>query len=204
MATRKPLSKRTRFEVFKRDDFQCRYCGARAPSVLLHIDHVVAIANGGTNSIENLISACETCNLGKAARPLGDKSPPIPQSAAETLAGRAEQLEAYRQAMSDWIEQQQSFRDDLAVAVYNAIWGHEDPGKMLPVESAVQAVAFVERLGFKKVLDLASVTGRRSNQFYSWHKAWKYFCGCCWRAIREHEESVELSGWDDGSNPGAF
>lgn len=27
-AKRKPVSKRTRFEVFKRDGFTCRYCGA--------------------------------------------------------------------------------------------------------------------------------------------------------------------------------
>jgi hypothetical protein len=28
---RKPLSKRTRFEVFKRDSFTCQYCGRRPP-----------------------------------------------------------------------------------------------------------------------------------------------------------------------------
>src|SRR5438045_6265774 len=29
-----------RFEVFRRDDFTCQYCGRRAPEVILHADHV--------------------------------------------------------------------------------------------------------------------------------------------------------------------
>ena len=28
---RKTISKKTRFEVFKRDSFKCQYCGASAP-----------------------------------------------------------------------------------------------------------------------------------------------------------------------------
>ena len=39
MAERKPLSKKIRFEVFKRDAFTCQYCGQMAPDVLLEVDH---------------------------------------------------------------------------------------------------------------------------------------------------------------------
>lgn len=39
MAERKSLSKKTRFEVFKRDSFECQYCGAHPPSTILHVDH---------------------------------------------------------------------------------------------------------------------------------------------------------------------
>jgi 5-methylcytosine-specific restriction endonuclease McrA len=41
--TRKPLSKKLRFEVFKRDGFSCQYCGAHPPDVLLEIDHVIPV-----------------------------------------------------------------------------------------------------------------------------------------------------------------
>jgi len=34
------ISKRDRFEVFKRDKFTCQYCGKAAPDVVLHIDHI--------------------------------------------------------------------------------------------------------------------------------------------------------------------
>ena len=39
----------------------------------MHVDHVIALANGGTNSPANLVTACGDCNLGKAAVPLERK-----------------------------------------------------------------------------------------------------------------------------------
>jgi len=46
---KKPIPKRTRFEVLKRDRFRCQYCGASAPDALLHVDHIVPVAKGGDN-----------------------------------------------------------------------------------------------------------------------------------------------------------
>lgn len=34
------VSKRLRFEILRRDNFQCRYCGAKAPDATLAVDHV--------------------------------------------------------------------------------------------------------------------------------------------------------------------
>ena len=68
MATkRKAISKKTRFEVFKRDGFTCQYCGAHPPQAILHVDHIVPVAEGGGNEDTNLVTACDHCNLGKAA-----------------------------------------------------------------------------------------------------------------------------------------
>jgi hypothetical protein len=72
MASRKSTGKRLRFEVFKRDHFTCQYCGAQPPDVVLVCDHVTPVAGGGTTTIDNLITACETCNQGKAHIPLGN------------------------------------------------------------------------------------------------------------------------------------
>ena len=55
--SRKALSKRVRFEVLKRDGFRCRYCGANASSTVLHVDHVIAVADGGTDDPSNLVAA---------------------------------------------------------------------------------------------------------------------------------------------------
>lgn len=65
-----PISKTVRFEVFKRDEFTCRYCGRSTPDVTLHVDHVLARSRGGTDDVENLVTSCLECNLGKSARPL--------------------------------------------------------------------------------------------------------------------------------------
>lgn len=59
-----------RFRVFLKDRFRCVYCG-RSPAtdltVELHADHIVAIANGGKTTLENLRTACQSCNLGKGS-----------------------------------------------------------------------------------------------------------------------------------------
>lgn len=57
-----------RFKVFTRDKFTCRYCG-RSPlediEVKLHCDHIVPSSKGGTDELENLVTSCKECNLGK-------------------------------------------------------------------------------------------------------------------------------------------
>lgn len=71
---RKAISKKVRFEVFKRDSFRCQYCGSAAPDALLEIDHIKPVKEGGTNDIANLITACRDCNSGKGARLIDDSS----------------------------------------------------------------------------------------------------------------------------------
>lgn len=67
---RQPLSKKIRFEVFKRDKFTCAYCGRKAPDVILEVDHIIPVAKGGDNNITNLITSCIDCNRGKRDIPL--------------------------------------------------------------------------------------------------------------------------------------
>lgn len=73
MESRKALSKKIRFEVFKRDNFTCQYCGRMAPDVVLEVDHINAVANGGDNDILNLVTSCFDCNRGKSKTKLSDK-----------------------------------------------------------------------------------------------------------------------------------
>ena len=49
--TRKSLSNKIRFEVFKRDNFTCQYCGRKAPEIVLNVDHIEPVSKGGTNDI---------------------------------------------------------------------------------------------------------------------------------------------------------
>ena len=67
MTKRKNLSNKIRFEIFKRDDFTCQYCGEHPPQIILHVDHINPVKNGGDNSTDNLVTACNTCNSGKSA-----------------------------------------------------------------------------------------------------------------------------------------
>ena len=67
---RDPVAAQVRFSILQRDGFRCRYCGrpGNAPGVVLHVDHVVPVAAGGATTEDNLLTACDECNLGKAAR----------------------------------------------------------------------------------------------------------------------------------------
>lgn len=95
---RKPLSKKTRFEVFKRDGFKCQYCGAAAPDATLVVDHINPVAEGGSNEIMNLITACQACNAGKGKRELSDRSVLQKQRAQlDALHERRTQLEMMAQ-----------------------------------------------------------------------------------------------------------
>jgi hypothetical protein len=62
------LSRRLRFAVLFRDGFTCQYCGRKPPEVGLHVDHRNPVSLGGEHSMENLLTACSECNLGKSNR----------------------------------------------------------------------------------------------------------------------------------------
>lgn len=117
MKKRQPTKKSVRFEVFKRDNFTCQYCGGKAPDVVLHVDHINPVAGGGDNDIMNLVTSCEPCNLGKGARELDDNSVIAKQRAQlEDLNERREQLEM----MLQWREGLASIDSDQIDAFNDA------------------------------------------------------------------------------------
>lgn len=60
------MYQKTRFQIFKRDNFKCQYCGKTSDEVILEIDHVIPKSKGGTNDYDNLITSCRECNRGKS------------------------------------------------------------------------------------------------------------------------------------------
>ena len=62
---RQPIPRKLRHEVFKRDGYRCRECGSSKDETSLEIDHIVPVAKGGTNDIDNLQTLCRECNQKK-------------------------------------------------------------------------------------------------------------------------------------------
>jgi len=63
---RAKMSESMRYDVFKRDGFRCRICGASAnDGAKLHVDHIIPISKGGRTRMDNLQTLCDRCNIGK-------------------------------------------------------------------------------------------------------------------------------------------
>ena len=58
----------TRFNVFLRDRFECQYCAEALPAEDLTFDHIVPRSRGGRTSWDNVVTACQECNLIKGNR----------------------------------------------------------------------------------------------------------------------------------------
>lgn len=59
-----------RMRVMKRDRFICTYCGVPGAEAELEVDHIIAVANGGSHHISNLTTACRSCNQAKGVKNL--------------------------------------------------------------------------------------------------------------------------------------
>ena len=54
--------------VFRRDNHTCQYCGSQGPNLTL--DHIVPRSQRGSTCWENVVVACQPCNLRKGNRSL--------------------------------------------------------------------------------------------------------------------------------------
>ncbi|MFF8482376.1 HNH endonuclease [Streptomyces antibioticus] len=86
------VSKRLRYEIFRRDNHTCRYCGASAPNVPLRVDHVTPVALGGSDKPENLVTSCEPCNSGKSSTISGTVAPVTASAIPPTPDAMAEEV----------------------------------------------------------------------------------------------------------------
>lgn len=176
--TRKPLSKRVRFEVFKRDGFRCMYCGAHPPDVLLEADHITPVVDGGENTEDNLITACFNCNRGKGAVPLSVVPMSLADKAAETVEREA-QLAGYRDAIQGRLDRIE--KDAWRVAEV-LMPGSTAPDGGIRRDWFTSIKTFNARLDLHEVEEAADIAFSRKPE--SEYDRFKYFCGVCWSKIK--------------------
>jgi hypothetical protein len=63
---RRTIRRSVRTLVLDRDSHTCQRCGRTAPEVKLEVDHIVPVAEGGTDALDNLQTLCRECNGGKS------------------------------------------------------------------------------------------------------------------------------------------
>ena len=186
MAERKPISKKTRFEVFKRDRFTCQYCGRMSPDVILEIDHIKPVAEGGTNKMINLVTSCRDCNRGKGKRILSDNVELKKQQKELTdLADKREQAEM----MIKWRDEllDMSIRQAESIGKYigsTTEWHCSDAGMACLVK-------LIDRFTYNEVYE---ATRTAFNAYYrgteqSWTLAFSKIGGICYNTHKAKEET---------------
>lgn len=169
------LSKKTRFEVFKRDGFQCAYCGKTPPEVALEVDHVDPKSLGGLDDINNLITACFECNRGKRNIPL-TKAPPTLSEKMEILKAKEDQLKEYRK----YVKQIRKRIDGDISSVENVFQLYfENRSFTDGFRNSIRN--FVDALDVHEIQDAMHQACLKINDP---QRAIKYFCGICWNKIK--------------------
>lgn len=154
MAERKPLSKKLRFEVFKRDAFTCQYCGKKAPDVVLEVDHIKPVSKGGKNELLNLVTACFECNRGKRNIELSDRQE------LEVQRKRLEELNAKREQMKmmlEWKEELSKFRKEQVKVISSLIdefiyWTFDEE------EFDRKIISLIDQFGFEEVYESKKIS----------------------------------------------
>lgn len=175
---RKPLSKKTRFEVFKRDSFTCQYCSAKPPKVPLEVDHIIPVKSGGTNDVENLITACFDCNRGKGARELTL----VPISTIEKMERLKVAQEQYKELKKILLAEKKMLESQ--VAEIDLIFSNCFDGWHLGESFKIQVKQFIKKIGYEQVEESMEIACSKIN---TPSKATKYFCGIVWNKIRNNE-----------------
>jgi hypothetical protein len=192
---REAISKSVRFEVFKRDCFKCQYCGAVAPEVVLVIDHILAVANGGDNHLTNLITSCVPCNAGKRDVSLDERA------AVAKARRQMEELQERREQLEMMMMWRQGLRalDDETVNKICAYWNELTPGWTVSDHGKLQVKKWLRAFSIEeltKSMETSAVQYLKRNKAgkctrESWDLAFNRIPGIC-QIDRLSKENPEL------------
>ena len=141
---RQPIPRKLRHEVFKRDGYRCRECGASKDETILEIDHIIPVARGGTNDIDNLQTLCRECNRMKHTDEWvgGQRDLKI---AKNELSNLKEQLNKYEEKINDLTDE-----DEIIECKFNIIKLNES---IKEVEQKINLLKEEEQIAKKKQIE---------------------------------------------------
>lgn len=180
------VSRRLRFEILRRDNHACRYCGATAPDVKLTVDHVTPVALGGSDDPTNLVTACDSCNGGKTST--SPDAPVVADVAQDALRWSAALQRAAHAMLAD-LDRRDLAREEFAEKW--ADWGigqertklPRPPGWRHSIDSFVAA-------GLPMPVLLDCVDKAMGNQKIKPDDTFRYMCGIAWKKVTELQEKA--------------
>ena len=186
------ISKRLRFEILRRDNHTCQYCGEAAPNVTLHVDHVKPKTLGGSDGPDNLVTACKDCNAGKTSSSL---DAPIVQAIAQRNLDwelRAAHLGAQMRGSLE--------RDKKYLESFNIFWADaESATETAPLPFGYEASIYNwSGMGVPEDAMEAAILGAFSARHVEPGNRFTYLAGIIWNRIKD--STMEL----DPSSPALF
>lgn len=176
------VTKRTRYEVLRRDQHTCQYCGGKAPDVQLRIDHVEPVALGGSDKPDNLVAACQDCNAGKSS--IAPDSPLViglSDRAAAYALGMVDKMTKLRASISEFDDYFEAFRDTWER--YTDRRGRPHP---LPADAQSSLYRWF-RMGVPQLLYDVAVGPAMVRTGLTNETRFKYFAGVVWNMIDAEE-----------------
>lgn len=192
-----PVSKRLRYEILRRDNHTCRYCGATADDTRMTVDHVVPVALGGCDKPSNLVAACMDCNAGKSSTPAD--APLIADVAGDDMR--------WAQAMRKAAEIDRQKRTDDRLFVNEFIDKMSEAMQSDPEERVycfpdmtspdiggahgfLRSVTQFRDCGLDMEDLMSAMLKAARNPAIDDRHNWKYFCGICWRMIEGRQDAA--------------
>ena len=176
---RKAISKKLRFEVFKRDSFTCQYCGRKAPDVVLEVDHIKPVAEGGKNTLLNLVTSCMECNRGKGKRILTkNQELEKERKELENLQERREQLKM----MAEWKNELEQIENEQIKFIERILFEGKDE---FSDYGRRKIKMHIRRFGFDTVSECSEIA---SLQYGDFEERFRKLGGICFnRTYRNNE-----------------
>lgn len=177
-----PVSKRLRYEVLRRDEHTCRYCGGTVPDVVLTVDHVIPVALGGTDEPTNLVAACKDCNAGKQAD--SPSSALVSDVAADAMRWSAAMQVAAGLAL-DEIE-----RANAYVEAVDQVWHKWGDGCIPRPGDWSRSVRNWYSAGVPVGLITDAIDLAMTNRRVQHPEVWRYACGIVWKRVGQMREDA--------------
>lgn len=178
------VSKRLRFEIFRRDNHTCVYCGRSVPEVKLQPDHVIPETLGGRDEPSNLVTACGECNSGKSATPPD-------ASMVEGVSQSAVRWAGAMQAAADAALADLKGRDARRGEFKDKWDSWKAGGQTMPIpDSWAESVDRFLSAGLPMPILLDCVDRAMSNKKIKTHDLFRYMCGIAWSKVTELQEAA--------------
>jgi len=170
------ISKKLRFEVFKRDGFTCQYCGRTPPEAILEVDHFKPKSKKGKDDINNLVTSCFDCNRGKSNREVSQLPPTLIEN-IEVIKEKEIQVAEYNKLLSK-IKSRETRMINKIANIYKQYFAEHELTNQFKEGSLRN---FIKLLPYTEVEESMH---QACSKIHDQSQSAKYFCGICWRKIK--------------------